>query len=250
MRYFGLNAMTVGFGLLMAGLFVAIPAFTQNGFSATYDSARQVTLKGAVAQIDWVNPHAFFHINVVDSTGTTTNWAVEFGNPLDLEKDGWKRTSLHIGDVVTVDGLLARGEKRQAFAKSVVLARTGAKLFTASNQKRAKAATEPTPRWPDGQPRLGPPPGKKGYWGAASASSLVEDTGTPIPMNDEGLLRNLADADRVAPFQPWAKALYEFRQRNLLKDDPFLRCVPPGGPGNFKLLTGFSSSSSGNWGVS
>ena len=39
-------------------------------------------------------------------------------------------------------------------------------------------------------------------------------------MNDEGLLRSLADASRVAPFQPWAKAVYEYRQRNLLKEDP------------------------------
>ena len=36
-------------------------------------------------------------------------------------------------------------------------------------------------------------------------------------MNNEGILRNIADADRVAPFQPWAKAVYEYRQRNSLK---------------------------------
>jgi len=239
MRHLGLKAVAVGFGILVAGLSLAAPAFAQNGFSATYDSARQVKLKGAITKIDWVNPHAFFYINVVDSTGTTTNWAVQFGDPLDLEKDGWKRTSLHIGDVVTVDGLLARGENRQVFAKTVVLARTNAKLFTVSSQKQAPPAAGPTPRWPDGQPRLGPPPGKKGYWGAASASSLVENTGTPIPMNDEGILRNIADADRVAPFQPWAKAIYEHRQRNLLKDDPFLHCLPPGGPRQFQTPHGF-----------
>ena len=64
-------------------------------------------------------------------------------------------------------------------------------------------------------------------------------TSTPIPMNDEGILRNIADADRVAPFQPWAKALYEYRQRNLLKDDPFLHCLPPGGPRQFQTPHGF-----------
>src|SRR5579863_6679320 len=128
MRHLGLLA--VGFGLL-----VSAPAFAQNGFSATYDSARQVKLKGAVTRIDWVNPHAFFTINVVDAVGTTADWAVEFGDPLDLEKSGWKRSSLHIGDIVSVDGLLARGEERQVFAKSVVLARTNTKLFTVSTQK-------------------------------------------------------------------------------------------------------------------
>jgi hypothetical protein len=58
-------------------------------------------------------------------------------------------------------------------------------------------------------------------------------------MNDEGLLSNLSDADRVAPLQPWAKAVYEYRQRNLLKDDPFLRCMPPGGPRQFQAPHGF-----------
>ncbi len=132
----------------------------------------------------------------------------------------------------------ARGDTRQIFAKSLVLARTGAKLFTASNKKATSATAAPTPRWPDGHPRLGPPPGKTGYWGAASAPSLVEN-GAIVSMNDEGLLRNLADADRVAPFQPWAKAVYEYRQRTLLKDDPLLRCIPAGGPRQFQTPHGF-----------
>jgi hypothetical protein len=80
---------------------------------------------------------------------------------------------------------------------------------------------------------LGPPPGKKGYWGAASAVGLVERTGVEIPMNADAILDNISDADRVAPFQPWAKALYERRQRRLLQDDPLTRCVPPGGPRQF-----------------
>jgi hypothetical protein len=219
-------------------MLAAAPVSAQRAFSATYDSSRQVTLKGVVTRIDWANPGAYFFLNVRDANGAIANWAVEFGNPLDLERDGWKQTSLHIGDAVTVEGVLARNQSRQAFAKTVVLARTGAKLFAASNRKRA-AASAPTPRWPDGQVRLGPPPGKKGYWGTAGASALVERASTPVRMNDEGLLLNIADADRVAPFQPWAKAVYEYRQRTLLKDDPFLRCLPPGGPRQFQTPHGF-----------
>jgi len=224
-------------------MLIAAPVSAQNGFSATYDSERQVKLSGPVTRIEWVNPHAFVFVNVRDASGISTNWAVEIGNPLALEGDGWKRNSIHIGDVVNVEGILARGQSRQTFAKSVVLARTGAKLFVASNKKRAQPGVtervEPAPRWPDGQVRLGPAPGKKGYWGAASASSLVERTANPVPMNAEGILRNIADADRVAPFQPWAKAVYEYRQRSLLKDDPFTRCLPPGGPRQFQTPHGF-----------
>ena len=226
------------FLFLAVASLLAGPAFAQNGFSATYDSARQISLKGIVTKIDWINPHASVDIDVRDAAGTITNWAVEIGNPLDLEKDGWKPSSVHIGDSLNVDGFLARGERRSISAKSVVLARTGARLYTATNPKRS-AISEPAPRWPDGQIRLGAAPGKKGYWGAASARSLIENTGAPVVMNDEGLLKNLADVDRVAPFQPWAKAIYEYRQRRLLRDDPLLRCLPPGGSRMFQTPHGF-----------
>ena len=215
------------------------PTFAQNGFSATYDPGHSIKLTGPVTRIEWANPHAFVYINVRDAAGTITNWAVEIGNPLDLEDSGWKSNSVHIGDVINVEGVLARANVRQTYAKSIALTRTGAKVFVASARKRAAVPSEPTPRWPDGHPRLGPPPGKAGYWGSASAVSLVERSNAPIAMNDEGLLRNLADADRVAPFQPWAKAVYEYRQHTLLADDPFLRCIPPGGPRQFQTPHGF-----------
>ena len=57
-------------------------------------------------------------------------------------------------------------------------------------------------------------------------------------MNRDGLLANIADAGKVAPFQPWAKGLYEYRQRNLLKDDPMASCLPPGGPRQFQVPLG------------
>ena len=212
----------------------AAPAISQPGLSATYERERQVKLRGVVTRIDWVNPRAFVFVDVRDATGTVWNWAVEVGNPLELESAGWKRSAIKIGDVVTVDGIPARGDARQAMAKTIVSAATGKRVFAPSAARPAAvAARQPAPRWPDGQIRLGPPPGKKGYWGAASARALVESAGARISMTDEGLLLNLADADKVAPFLPWSRALYEYRQRTLLKDDPLSRCLPPGGPRQF-----------------
>jgi hypothetical protein len=219
--------------------FSAAPVLAQGAFTATYDRERQVKLEGAVTRMEWVNPRAFFFIDVQDAAGTVANWAVEFGNPLELERDGWKRNSLRIGDVVTVQGFPARGHGKQAFATSVILSRTGRRLFAAPSRRASALKAEPAPRWPDGQIRLGPPPGKKGYWGTASAKALVENSAGKIPMTDDALLLNLADAGRVAPFKPWAKALYEYRQRNLLKDDPLTRCMPPGGPRQFHTPPGF-----------
>ena len=235
MKHTALSFVIVGLGILLA----AAPGSSQRSFSATYDGNRQVKLQGVVTRIDWVNPNAFFFIDVRDAGGTTTNWAVEFGNPLELERDGWKRSALHIGDAVIVEGIPARSDARQASAKSVVLTRTNKRLFAPPITRRAATPAALAPRWPDGQVRLGPPPGKKGYWGAPSAKALVESTAAKIPITDDGLLLNIADADKVAPFQPWSKALYERRQRALLKDDPIARCLPQGGPRQFQTPNGF-----------
>jgi len=222
-------------GIVLAA---ALPGLAQRSVSMTYESGRQVSLQGSVTRIDWVNPDAFFFIDVRDAAGTVTNWAIQIGSPVELEREGWKPSALKIGDQVTVDGTPARGETRQALAKSVVLTKTGKKLFTPA-PRRAAAAAGPAPRWPDGQVRLGPPAGKKGYWGSASAKVIVENTGTKIAMTDDGLLANLTDANKVAPFQPWAKAIFEHRQRTFFKDDPLARCIPAGGPRQFQMPNGF-----------
>ncbi|HLK51723.1 MAG TPA: DUF6152 family protein [Bryobacteraceae bacterium] len=215
----------------------AIGALAQH--AATYDSERRVTLQGPVTRIEWVNPRAYLFVDVRDNTGTIENWAVEFGNPLELERVGWKPNAVKVGDVVAVEGIPARGPARQALATSLVLAGSGKKLSLSSSPRRAAPRSQPAPRWPDGRVRLGPPPGKTGYWGAPSATVLVENTAAKIPMSAEGLLKNIADADKVAPFLPWAKAVYEYRQRTLLKDDPVERCLPPGGPRAFQTPNGF-----------
>jgi hypothetical protein len=212
-------------------------ALAQAPFSATYDTERRVRLQGIVTRVDWVNPHAFLFIDVRDAAGVVANWAIEFGEPLVLEREGWSRNAVRIGDLIGMEGYPARGPKKQAFATS--LTRGNERLFVPRLAAAPARDVEPTPRWPDGNVRLGPAPGRKGYWGAATAIDLAETAATPVPMNRDGLLENLADIDRVAPFQPWAKAVYEFRQRNLLKDDPYNRCVPPGGPRQYLMPNGF-----------
>ncbi|MFM1887398.1 MAG: hypothetical protein RL026_2555 [Pseudomonadota bacterium] len=95
----------------------------------------------------------------------------------------------------------------------------------------ANAASPPsgTPRFPDGTVRLDREPGQKGYWDHPSSSSLIE-AGVSVRVGPDGRLARLADAAKVAPFQPWALALYEHRQRTRLQDDPMKVCIGPGNP--------------------
>ena len=217
----------------------AAPAWAHHSLAAEYDDKKPVTLKGTVTKFEWNNPHVFFYVDVPEA-GAITNWAVEWASPSELRRAGWTGESLKVGDAVTVDGTLARDGSKQALGKSVVLP-GGKKLAEASSTPLAFRG-EPdkrTPRWPDGHPRLGPMPGEKGYWANPSSSSIVEATAGKIRINSDGLLANIADAGKVAPFQPWAKGLYEYRQRNLLKDDPIVSCLPPGGPRQFQAPYGF-----------
>jgi len=92
-----------------------------------------------------------------------------------------------------------------------------------------QVAAAPPPRHEDGTVRLDRMPGEKGYWDMPSATSLVEK-GAKVQFSANGKLKNLADAAKVAPFQPWALALYKFRQQNNFADDPMNVCIGPGNP--------------------
>ena len=225
--------------VLALGLSSAAAVWAHHDFAAEYDEKKPVTLKGTVTKFEWNNPHVFFYVDVAEAGGAVTNWAVEWASPSDLRKAGWTDDSLKVGETVTVEGSLARDGSKQAMGKSVAIA-GGKKLAEAPEAARVakSSGSKPAPRWPDGHPRLGPAPGEKGYWASPTAASMVETTAGNIRMNSEGVLANLADAAKVAPFQPWAKGLYEYRQRNLLKDDPMVSCLPPGGPRQFQVAHG------------
>lgn len=218
--------------------------FAHHEISAKFDPAKRSTLVGHVTSVDWANPHVHVLMNVV-SGGRTVNWAVELASPVDLERSGWKMDSLNPGDAITVQGILSRDGSPQVWANSIVLTSTKKPVLAVSPDAVAalkptatKSAAAPVPRWPDGKPRLGPAPGETGYWARPSATVLME-TGANVDMDSDGLLKNLKDSGKVAPFQPWALRLYELRQRNLLKDDPlFLNCIPPGAVRQFQMPYG------------
>ena len=66
------------------------------------DPAKRVTLKGAVVQWVWANPHCLLQVDVTDQEGKTTRWVVETSNPLDMTNRGWSRNSMKAGDPVAV----------------------------------------------------------------------------------------------------------------------------------------------------
>jgi hypothetical protein len=118
--------------LLLTG---AAAVFAHHSFAAEFDAAKPMKLTGLVTKVEWQNPHTFFYIDVTDTaTRKVTNWAIELGSPNGLMRQGWTRNTLKIGDIVSVEGSLARSGDPLGNARVVILTSTGQRLFGASSQ--------------------------------------------------------------------------------------------------------------------
>lgn len=92
----------LGVVLSIAALLVTtVPSAAHHG-GATFDTTKTLTLQGTVTEWIWANPHCFLKFDAKDDTGTVRNWVVETGNPTDMSRSGWARSSFKVGDVVTV----------------------------------------------------------------------------------------------------------------------------------------------------
>ena len=106
-----------------------------HSFSAEFDASKTFKMTGTVTKVEWMNPHTFFYIDVVDDkTKKVTNWAMEMGSPNGLMRQGWSRNTLKTGEMVTVEGSLAKDGSPTGNARSVILVKTGQRLFAASSQ--------------------------------------------------------------------------------------------------------------------
>ena len=97
-----------------------------------------------------------------------------------------------------------------------------------------QAPSRPTPRWPDGKVMLSAPPGEKGHWQPNGRPILAEPETPPVIEDGQGRGAFAGPPfpgkpkESEVPYQPWARALYKYREANLF--EPHTRCKASGGP--------------------
>src|SRR5215468_8794668 len=80
------------------------PLLAHHAFAAEYDAKRPVKFSGTVTKMEWINPHAWIHVDVKKPDGTVEPWMIEFGTPNTLLRRGFTKDSLKAGTEVVVDG--------------------------------------------------------------------------------------------------------------------------------------------------
>ncbi len=123
-----LSVMVVGVSLLTA----AVPAIAHHSFAAEFDSAQPITLKGTVTKMEWINPHAWIHMEVKKADGSVENWEVETGNPSALIRRGFTKNSLPPGTAIVVQGFRAKDGGMRANGRDLTFS-DGKKLFVGSS---------------------------------------------------------------------------------------------------------------------
>jgi DNA/RNA endonuclease YhcR with UshA esterase domain len=110
----------------------AATVLAHHSFAAEYDKNKPIKFTGIVTKVEWMNPHIYYYVDVKDGVGKVTNYAVEGGTPNNLRRQGWGKDSLKTGDMVTVEGFMAKNGSNNVNGRNVTLP-DGKRLFAGSD---------------------------------------------------------------------------------------------------------------------
>jgi hypothetical protein len=133
-------------------LTATVPLLAHHAFSAEFDANAPVTLRGPVTRVEWINPHAWIHMEVKSAAGKPEIWMVEGGTPNTLQRGGITRDSIKIGTVIVVSGYKAKDGRLRANGRDITFP-DGRTLFMGSSGTGApRDGKDPNERVPPKKP--------------------------------------------------------------------------------------------------
>jgi len=119
-----------GMALSVAMLFVLSPARAHHSTAAEFDPNKSVTFTGTVQKVMWMNPHIYTHIEVKQQGGPPMVYHVEGGAPNALFRQGWRKDSLKVGEVVTVTGRRSKNPDSPNVGQATITTADGHKIYS------------------------------------------------------------------------------------------------------------------------
>jgi hypothetical protein len=107
---------------LPATLAVLLPSLAAAHHShVNYEPTDTLTVSGTVTEVQWINPHTWFFINVTNEDGVEEEWALESGAPSQLIRRGWSAESIKPGDEITAVIKQLRGGANGGLLGTIIL---------------------------------------------------------------------------------------------------------------------------------
>jgi hypothetical protein len=111
-------------------------AYAHHSFAAEFDDKKPVKVSGKVVKVEWMNPHIWLYVEGKDEiSGRSAVWGFSAGAPATLTRRGIKKDFLKNGDVVRIEGFLAKDGSPNASGGTVTFP-DGRSVFTASPEDR------------------------------------------------------------------------------------------------------------------
>jgi len=110
-------------------LMLSAPVRAHHSVSAEFDQSKPVKFTGTIKKVEWMNPHIYTHVEVKEADGKMVVYRVEGGPPNSLFRQGWRKDSLKVGDIVTVSGIRAKSETSMNIGQATITTSDGRRIF-------------------------------------------------------------------------------------------------------------------------
>ena len=113
--------------LLASAMWISIlalcgPAMAHHSANAQFDTTQEFVLTGVLTELQDINPHSIWHIDVKGEDGKVTAWKLEGVNPTTLRKLGLSiKSDLKIGGSYAFTVAPSRDGSKYAFLKAITI---------------------------------------------------------------------------------------------------------------------------------